>query len=98
MDPRTLRKICNVTSTDLNWILYGNDSPPIIHLEGTYGERIRSIRLMRNITVRQLSLAVFNVEKCTSVPGWERDRHTPELRTLLTLAKYYGISAASFIP
>jgi len=99
INPYTLMKICQMTHTDIGWILYGDQQPPHVPLEGdTIGQRSRNFRKANGLTIVSVSGTVFGVHKVSTFSAWETDRCVPELRTLMRIAAGYGISAVSFIP
>lgn len=91
--------ICKAASVSPSWLIYGDDSPPMVLLAGdTVGQRLRDFRTQRALSAASIARTAFGVRKLSSFYLWESDRMLPELRTLRIIADAYGINVVSFIP
>lgn len=57
----------------------------------TFCERLKKLRLERNLSTRQLAKEI----NCSNIAisRWERGVQTPTIETLITLCKYFKVSA-----
>ncbi len=64
------------------------DAPPLA--VPPFGENIKALRLRHSLTQPNLC-AALNISQYT-LSGYERDIITPDLETVLKMAKYFGIT------
>lgn len=55
-----------------------------------FGERLKELRLEKGLTQTQLS-KIFNVNQA-SITNWENGTHETDFKTLISLAKYFGVT------
>lgn len=102
-DPLRMRSdrftaFCAATASDPSWILYGDDPPPVVPLQGsTIGQRIRSWRASLGLSTRAFA-SLCNLPQSGIVSSWENSRNVPLVASLISLADAAGINAASFLP
>ena len=91
--------ICKAASVTPSWLIYGDDPPPLVLLNGsTIGQRLRDFRMQRALSAAAIAREAFGVKRVSSFSLWESGRMMPELRTLMIIADAYGIDVVSFIP
>ena len=67
-----------------------------IMLEGSTGERLRTLRLAKGLRLRELASAV-NLNTAT-VSSIETGKKGPSLAALTRLARFYGVAIDNLIP
>ena len=63
---------------------------PVIDLKAT-GERIRTLRENRGLTVKQLQQA-FGFSEPQAIYKWQRAQNLPDIQNLLILSKVLGVA------
>lgn len=79
-------KSCAAKSRDGKMILYGSREPYLPPL----GQNIRSLRLSRNMTQRQL--AYYLKVSTQAVSKWEREQAYPDMTLLVPISRLFGVT------
>lgn len=96
--PHHFLRFCSCVGADPSFILYGQDSPPLVPLSGkTIGDRLREYRLFTGLSARQFGYRVLGAKRNTSLSAWESGSVIPELRSLMMIANAFGINVVSFL-
>ena len=54
-----------------------------------FGEKLRELRLKRNLTQQQMAVALDTVQ--TTYSGWEKDKREPSYEKLKAIANYFQV-------
>ncbi len=87
MSPDTLIRIAQVFRTTPSALVYGDSPPPLVRVEGrTLGDRLRALRLVRGLGVRELARAIGEERSASArISAYETGRNVPLVKSLVKL-------------
>lgn len=58
----------------------------------TFAERLRELRLERNLSQAELAAAVGNKITSSAIGLWELNKRVPNLEAVILLAQFFGVT------